>query len=187
MAIAKILVTGPFGSGKTTLITQVSDQQFSGKEVPTTGELAQYKGLTTVGMDFGILNVDEELDVHLFGTPGQARFNFMWDILSKGALGGIFLVDSSSERAISEARNMVGGWVERPNFALVIGATKQDLPGAMTLEKLAEAIGSKNTPMFAVDAREADDNRMLVMALLQEILLGEGEDDLSVDDGLLDF
>lgn len=186
MAIAKILVTGPFGSGKTTLITQVSDQQFSGKEVPTTGALAQYKGLTTVGMDFGILNVDEDLDVHLFGTPGQARFNFMWDILSKGALGGIFLVDSASDRAIEEAKNMVSGWVERPDFSLVIGATKQDLPEAMPLESLAEAIGSRNTPIFAIDAREASDNRLLVMALLQEILLGEGDDGVA-DDGLLDF
>jgi len=180
MAIAKILISGPFGSGKTTLIKHVSDEQFSGKDVPTTGVLAQFKSMTTVGMDFGILNVDGDLDVHLFGTPGQARFNFMWKILSKGALGGILLVDTASDRALVEAQNMIKTWTEIPDFPLVIGATKQDLPAAISLDALAETLDSKDIPMFAVDARERVDNRMLVMALLQEILLAE-QDNNEVD------
>ena len=177
MAIAKILISGPFGSGKTTLIKHVSDEQFSGKDVPTTGVLAQFKSMTTVGMDFGILNVDDDLDVHLFGTPGQSRFNFMWKILSKGALGGILLVDTASDRALVEAQNMVKTWTALPDFPLIVGATKQDLPEAISLDALAEILDSEEIPMFAVDARERDDNRMLVMALLQEILLAEQSDD----------
>lgn len=181
MAIAKITVSGPFGSGKTTLIKHVSDEQFSGKDVPTTGVLAQFKSMTTVGLDFGILNVDDDLDVHLFGTPGQSRFNFMWKILSKGALGGILLVDTASDRALVEAQDMIKIWKEIPDFPLVIGATKQDLPEAISLDALAETLASEETPMFTVDARKREDNRMLVMALLQEILLaeqGDSEEDL---------
>jgi len=177
MAIAKILISGPFGSGKTTLIKHVSDEQFSGKDVPTTGELAQYKGMTTVGMDFGILKVDENLDVHLFGTPGQSRFNFMWKILSRGALGGILLVDTASDRALAEAQDMIKVWTALPDFPLVIGATKQDISHAISLEALSEVLDSGDIPMFAVDAREREDNRMLVMALLQEILLAEQTDE----------
>ena len=176
MAIAKILVSGPFGSGKTTLIKHVSDEQFSGKDVPTTGTLAPLKAMTTVGMDFGILNVDDDLDVHLFGTPGQSRFNFMWKILSQGALGGILLVDTASERALEEAQAMVKTWTALPDFPLIIGATKQDLSEAICLETLAEKLDAQDIPMFAVDAREREDNRMLVMALLQEILLA-GQDE----------
>ncbi|MES0370921.1 MAG: ATP/GTP-binding protein [Mariprofundaceae bacterium] len=173
MAIAKILISGPFGSGKTTLIKHVSDEQFSGNDVPTTGVLAQFKSMTTVGMDFGILNIDDDLDVHLFGTPGQSRFNFMWKILSKGALGAIILVDTASDRALAEAQDMVKTWTELTDFPLVIGATKQDFPEAISLEALAEVLDSNDIPMFAVDARQREDNRMLVMALLQEILLSE--------------
>lgn len=171
--IAKILVTGPFGSGKTTLIKHVSDEQYSGNDVPTTGDLAQYKAMTTVGLDFGIVHVDDDLDVHLFGTPGQARFNFMWKILSKGALGGVFLIDSASERALAEAEEMIKVWSELPGFPVVVGATKQDMPEAIGLDLLADRLGLGDIPLFAVDARERADNRMLVMALLEEILLSE--------------
>lgn len=182
MAIAKILISGPFGSGKTTLIKHVSDEQFSGNDVPTTGELAQYKSMTTVGMDFGILRVDENLDVHLFGTPGQSRFSFMWKILSRGALGGILLVDTASDRALVEAQQMIKTWTGIPDFPLVIGATKQDIPSSISLEELTAILDSGDIPMFAVDAREREDNRMLVMALLQEILLSEQAEELDALD-----
>jgi len=189
--IAKILVTGPFGSGKTTLIKQVSDEQFSGKDVATTDELAQYKGMTTVGMDFGIIHVDESLDVHLFGTPGQARFNFMWKILSKGALGGIFLVDSASERALAEAELMIKVWSDLPDFRVVVGATKQDVAGATPLEGLSQRLNLGDIPVFAIDARSKEDNRLLVMSLLQEILLASepeaGDATAPLDLDQLDF
>jgi len=183
--IAKIIVSGPFGSGKTTFIKYVSDEQFSGNDVPTTGELAQFKAMTTVGMDFGILHVDDELDVHLFGTPGQARFSFMWKIMSKGALGTIFLVDGASERALKEAQIMLKTYKDMPDMKLVVGVSKQDLPEAKSLNDIANLLDLGNTPMFAVDAREEKNARFLIMALLQEVLAGDeaGDLDLGEDNG----
>lgn len=179
--IAKILVSGPFGSGKTTFIQYISDEQFSGKDVPTTGELAKFKAMTTVGMDFGILHVDDDLDVHLFGTPGQSRFAFMWKIMSKGALGTIFLVDGASDRALSEAKIMLKTYKEMPDMQLVVGVSKQDLPEAKSLNAIAEMLDLGNTPMFAVDARVEEDARFLIMALLQEVLAGDEADDMELE------
>jgi small GTP-binding protein len=185
--IAKILITGPFNAGKSTLIKFVSGEQTSGKDVQATDALAQYKSMTTVGLDFGILHVDDELDVHLFGTPGQARFNFMWKILSKGALGTIFLIDSSSQRAIDEGKVMYKFYRELSDMPIVIGATKRDLPEAKELDALAIELDTGDTPIIPCDPRKKDDSKMLVLALLQSILdteAGDGED-MDVDFNLI--
>lgn len=168
--IAKILITGPFASGKTTLIKFVSEEQFSGKEVNTSDALARYKAMTTVGLDFGILHVDDMLDVHLFGTPGQSRFNFMWEILSKGAMGTVFLIDSSSDRAIDEAKKMLNFFRAKANLPIVIGATKQDLEGAKSLAEISTLLNLKNEAIIPCDARLKDDSKTLIMTLLLEVI-----------------
>ena len=181
--IAKILITGPFNAGKTTLIKFVSDEQTSGKDVQATDALAQYKSMTTVGLDFGILHVDDELDVHLFGTPGQSRFNFMWKILSKGALGTIFLIDSSSQRAIDEGKAMYKYYRELSEMPIIIGATKRDLPGAKELDELGRELETGDTPIIPCDPRKKEDSKLLVLSLLQEIISQstKPEDELPLD------
>jgi len=182
--IAKILITGPFNAGKTTLIQFVSDEQTSGKDVQATDALAQYKSMTTVGLDFGILHVDDELDVHLFGTPGQARFNFMWKILSKGALGTIFLIDSSSQRAIDEGKEMLKFYRNLSDMPIIIGATKRDLAGAKDINELGQELGIVDMPIIPCDPRKKDDSKLLVLSLFQEIICQSAEPE---DDTLLDL
>jgi len=175
--VAKILVTGPFNAGKTTLIQFISSEQLLSRDVKSTDKLARFKAMTTVGLDFGILHVDDTLDVHLFGTPGQARFNFMWEILSKGALGTIFLVDSSSQRAIDEAKLMYAYYSQKTNAPIVIGATKQDLEGAISSEALAEAIGVIDHVVIPCDTRKKEDSLMLVFSLLEQVIAEDTVDD----------
>lgn len=168
--IAKILITGPFNAGKTTLIKHISDEQSSGKDVQATDVLSQFKGMTTVGLDFGILHVDEGLDVHMFGTPGQSRFNFMWKILSRGALGTIFLIDSSSQRAIDEGKSMLQYYRERSDDPIVIGATKRDVAGAKPIDMLALELEAGDITVVPCDPREVEDSKTLVLTLLQAII-----------------
>ena len=74
----KILVTGPFAAGKTSLIQSVSQTAVVSTDVDTSGEESDVKAHTTVAMDFGTYSLDDD-DVRLllFGTPGQPRFRFM--------------------------------------------------------------------------------------------------------------
>src|SRR3712207_3217009 len=103
----KIVVTGPFGAGKTSLISTISEIDVLSTEKGVTDRPQADKPKTTVAMDFGRLTIDDELSLYLFGTPGQKRFDFMWEILAEGMLGFIVLVDASRPDAASEAAEIL--------------------------------------------------------------------------------
>src|SRR3954453_20916933 len=90
---AKIVVTGPFAAGKTTLIRTISEITVLSPERGISDSTRSRKAETTVAMDFGRITIDGDLVLYLFGTPGQDRFDFMWDDLVRGAIGAIVLVD----------------------------------------------------------------------------------------------
>lgn len=84
----KIVVFGAFGAGKSTLINTL-DPESKHIEANCAG------GTTTVALDFGrILN--NGCRIHIYGTPGQERFEFARNIIAKGMDGAILLVDVTS-------------------------------------------------------------------------------------------
>ena len=99
----KMVVTGPFSSGKTQFIQTISEIEVVATERKITSDVEKIKNATTVAMDFGRITVDEELVLYLFGTPGQKRFDFMWEILSEGMLGFVVMVDSTRPETFREA------------------------------------------------------------------------------------
>src|SRR5918992_49416 len=100
MASVKIVVTGPFGVGKTTLIRTISEITVLSTERDISDHTKVHKERTTVAMDFGRITIDRDLVLYLFGTPGQERFDFMWEILGEGMLGYVVLVDSTRPDSI---------------------------------------------------------------------------------------
>ncbi|SDD49948.1 Signal recognition particle receptor subunit beta, a GTPase [Streptomyces sp. LaPpAH-199] len=107
---AKILVVGPLGVGKTTLIGTVSEIEPLSTEASMTQagvrvdpDVDSGKRTTTVALDFGRLTIDGDLVLYLFGTPGQQRFLPAWRDLAKGALGALALVDTRDLAASFDA------------------------------------------------------------------------------------
>ena len=94
MSAFKIVVTGPFNSGKTEFIKTISDIPVVSTEKRITTEDRGIKAETTVAMDYGRVNLDGST-LYLYGTPGQTRFDFMWEILSGEMDAFIVLVDST--------------------------------------------------------------------------------------------
>jgi len=184
--IVKLVITGPVNAGKTTMVQNLSDSQIAATDVAATDQVSQLKAMTTVGLDFGILKIDDGLELHLFGTPGQARFNFMWNILSKGAIGAIFLVDSTSDESLQEMRKMYDYFTEHVDLPAIVGATKQDLDGAKSVEQIADALNMNQDLVLPVDAREKEGSKMLALTLLGNALIAaqaDGDyDDSDYDD-----
>ncbi len=89
----KILFTGPMGAGKTTAITQLSDQDCVSTDVVNTDLEQCDKEMTTAGLDYGYISLPDGSGVRLYGTPGQERFQFMWPILATNAAGVILLLN----------------------------------------------------------------------------------------------
>ena len=164
----KIVFTGPVGVGKTTAIQTMSDIP-----VMTTDEVASdmtkdRKPQTTVTMDYGYMNIGTKERIHLYGTPGQERFNFMWDILKNGALGLVLLIDNSRENPQQDLKFYTESFKDFiKSGELVIGITKVDESNT-TIDDYRQWLTelSISAPIFSVDSREKADISSLIQALL---------------------
>ncbi|NPV77302.1 MAG: ATP/GTP-binding protein [Anaerolineae bacterium] len=140
MQTVKIVVTGPFNSGKTAFIQSVSEIDVVSTERRISSEEEKVKDSTTVAMDFGRITVDDDLVLYMFGTPGQRRFDFMWEILSEGMLGFIVMVDSTRPETFREARNILETFRAYAPTPYVVAANKQDSKDAWDLDDMRVAL-----------------------------------------------
>lgn len=141
MQTVKMVITGPYSSGKTEFIRSISEIEVvsTEREVTTEAERRE-KGATTVAMDFGRITVDDDLVLYLFGTPGQRRFDFMWEILAEGMLGFIVMVDSSKPETFREAKSILETFRAYAPTPYVVAANKQDHPDAWSPDDLRIAL-----------------------------------------------
>ncbi|MDM8519129.1 ATP/GTP-binding protein [Anaerolineales bacterium HSG6] len=171
MQTVKMVVTGPFSAGKTEFIQSVSEIDVVKTERKISSDAERVKNETTVAMDFGRITVDDDLVLYLFGTPGQRRFDFMWEILSEGMLGFIVLVDSVRPETFREAKHILEIFKSYATTPYVIAANKQDLPDAWSPEdiKIALKVG-KDTKVLSCVARDKETVKTVLLELLYSIL-----------------
>jgi small GTP-binding protein len=171
MQTVKMVITGPFNSGKTEFIQTVSEIDVVATERQITSEAEKIKDTTTVAMDFGRITVDEDLVLYLFGTPGQKRFDFMWEILSEGMLGFIVMVDSTRPETFREARSILETFRAYAPTPYVVAANKQDLEDAWDIDDMRIALRLdpklKFLPCIATDK---DSVKNVLLELLYSIL-----------------
>jgi hypothetical protein len=126
MEAVKMVITGPFAAGKTEFIQSVSEIDVVATERKISSSAEMVKESTTVAMDFGRITVDNDLVLYLFGTPGQRRFDFMWEILSEGMLGFVVMVDSTKPETFREAKRILDTFSSYAETPFVVAANKQD-------------------------------------------------------------
>ena len=171
MQTVKMVVTGPFNAGKTEFIRSVSEIDVVSTERKITAEAERVKDTTTVAMDFGRITVDQDLVLYLFGTPGQKRFDFMWEILSEGMLGFIVMVDSSRPETFREARGILETFRAYAPTPYVVAANKQDKNDAWDLEDMRIALRlDPKVKLLECVATDKENVKTVLLELLFSIL-----------------
>jgi len=171
MQTVKMVITGPFSAGKTQFIQSISEIDVVASERRITDETSRVKSETTVAMDFGRITVDENLVLYLFGTPGQKRFDFMWEILSEGMLGFIVLVDSTRPETFREAKRILSVFRSYSDTPYVVAANKQDMDDAWPPEDLRYALGvDEQVKIVPCVGREREAVKQVLLELLYAIL-----------------
>ena len=170
----KIVITGPFAAGKTTLIKTISEVAIVGTERDVTDETRAIKTRTTVAMDFGRLTFGDDLSLFLFGTPGQRRFEVMWEILSEGMIGFICLVNASDERSVEESSHILDQFRQYADVPYVVGVShldEQEEDPETVFNKIRQALEVPETvEVIPVDPREREDVKTLMLHILVGVL-----------------
>jgi signal recognition particle receptor subunit beta len=168
MSQYKIIFTGPVGAGKTTAINSISDLPPIKTDASASDMTKSRKAETTVAMDYGVMNLPGGEKLHLYGTPGQERFDFMWDILITGGIGLVLLLDNTRADPFVDMKFFLDAFDKFiGETAVAIGVTQMDVSAKPTIEdyhKQLQIMGLK-PPIFAVDARVKNDVSILVQSL----------------------
>lgn len=171
--VYKIIIAGPVGAGKTEAIRVLSDKGMVTTEALASDDVSKIKKTTTVAMDYGVMMLDSGEQVRLYGTPGQKRFDFMWEILSENALGLILLINASDTDPISDLQAYLESFLPLvKQSTLIVGLTHcenmpWDLQQNMSNYLIEHGIPANVMP---VDARKREQMQQLVKSLVYSIV-----------------
>lgn len=173
MQTVKMVITGPFSAGKTEFIRSISEIDVVSTERGISEDTAEsrVKENTTVAMDFGRITVDDDLVLYLFGTPGQRRFDFMWEILAEGMLGFVVMVDSAKPETFREAKSILETFRAYAPTPYIVAANKQDHPDAWDPEDLRIALRiEEDVKLLPCVATDKESVKTALLELLYSIL-----------------
>jgi hypothetical protein len=171
MQALKIVITGSYSAGKTQFIRTISDiETISTDYAVTLDEERALKRETTVALDFGTIAINEKLNLYLFGTPGQERFDFMWEHLAIGALGYVVMVDSTRPGHFAETQRLMQRFAEFTDAPYVVAANKQDDEAALPVSYVRRRLGlTPDIPVMPCTATDRPSVKLVLLGLLKHI------------------
>ena len=166
----KIVFGGTMGAGKSAAINALSDIPVVSTEAVNIDLDAHSKYLTTVGIDYGEISLEDGTKIGLYGTPGQDRFDFMWTIVCQGAIGTVVLIDHSNPDRLKDLEFYLDAF-QKYSTNIVIGVTHIDEQNDQLLKIYYDwmSVNNRHHPLFAVDARQKDDVLLMMETLIASL------------------
>lgn len=166
----KIVFAGTMGAGKTEAIRSLSDIPVLLTEAFNTDTQSHQKMETTVGIDYGEVTLEDGVKIGLYGTPGQSRFDFIWSVICKGAIGAIILIDHSIENPLHELESYLDTF-QNYTDNIAIGITHTDLESKHSTNIYKNWLVQQElfSPLFFIDARKKEDVLLLLEALITSV------------------
>ncbi|KAL6067309.1 Arf GTPase arf1 [Balamuthia mandrillaris] len=125
----RLLMLGLDAAGKTTVLYQLQLGEYV-QTIPTVGfnvETIKYKNVRFDCWDAG----------------GQAKFRRLWHHYCTNSQGVIFVIDSTDEERLPEAKEELHGILKEESLkgvAVLVFANKQDMTGALPPEEIASIL-----------------------------------------------
>ncbi|WP_432696052.1 GTP-binding protein [Marinobacterium sp. YM272] len=175
MAEYKILFTGSVASGKTTAIRSLSDIETIDTDASVSDSAIRRKQKTTIAMDYGVLELSDDSKLHLYGTPGQERFRFMWQLMMSDlvhdAKALVLLVDNTRNDPFKDIRFYLDEFreyiVKRQLIIAVTHSDQQTHPDQAYYMNELKSMGIFTSVLF-IDARYPDSVIEVVKAVLSD-------------------
>jgi signal recognition particle receptor subunit beta len=169
--ILKVVVTGPFSAGKSQFVKTISDIPVVSTDRRLSARAKGVKGQTTVAMDYGRVQLGDDI-LHLNGTPGQARFDFMWEILSQEMHGLVLVVDATAAESFDDARAMLTDILAPRPVPFVVAANKQDRDDALHPDKVRRGLRLTGALVMPCVASRKTSVKMVLSQLAEMIPAG---------------
>lgn len=160
MISKKVILTGSFGVGKTSLFTRFIYQDFSDKYLTTIGVKVNKKDISVDDRDISLLLWD------IAGEVSQDKVPISYFL---GAAGIVYVVDLSRPSTFVNMRNDLAFLKEKlPDATIIVVANKRDLLDDVAYEALYDSVEQKWD--FVTSAKTGENVETMFMDLGKKLL-----------------
>ena len=160
-SLPRIALVGAMGIGKTTALRSLCGDNMISSDVVNLDRASNAKEFTTVGTEFGEIDLGDGERVQVCGCPGQERFSFVRQWILSVSMGIFIMVDVNDPGAVQEASRLLQGVAALEQQPVVLILNARPAPGPV-VDAFAAALSSAGhgvVPVLQADPR--DRNQML--------------------------